>query len=306
MCRFLACSLVRSPLRVASPGSQYGRIRSKIRAQIRSNTGPVWVHMRPNLCSLATKLVYNKLGSNMSEGAPWQPILGESVAQQTSTQLLEIASEVVPNHFCRRTTIGEVFCVDGIAAAIQSGTHASHFLFLKGVWGCRKTTSTVELVRRQVIVQSGNAPLPTFPRDDLRVMAITYRRVLTRKLQKDFVEAGLTFAHYKDAHAFSHDRVATTLDSIVRVPSGATYDIIILDEVSSVLFRLSTTDMKGNKRSVVASRLIELCRTARLVIGLDKNIGARELQFAADILAEPAQSSSLCHACGQAVPTARY
>jgi Origin of replication binding protein/Primase C terminal 2 (PriCT-2) len=106
-----------------------------------------------------------------------------------------------------------------------------------------------------------------------RVLVVTFGIALADKLCHDFNARSLGFANYRDLPrgAIRATRVVVCLDSFLRVPQTADFDVIVADEVVSVLEHFDSPHMAATSGAICCHLEVLLTR-ARTIYFLDATV----------------------------------
>lgn len=119
--------------------------------------------------------------------------------------------------------------------------------------------------------------LDSFPEKTKSVLYITYRQTLADDKFGSFKQYG--FNNYLEKK-INYERQIISLDSITKIEKK--YDVIILDEIESLLFHLTgktITKKKFNNVEIVFNRFYEICKESKYIFALDGNYSNRSHIF---------------------------
>jgi hypothetical protein len=147
-------------------------------------------------------------------------------------------------------------------------------LFVKSAYGTGKTYMLQQLMMD--------------PEKYKRVLFITYRQTLARDIDRNFKKLG--FKNYLDGNAWGADKLIVQYDSLLKIMNteetwltGAfkgKYDMIVLDEVESLLMHMDGETMKA-KEIQTFNFFDALLKLAGKVVCLDGDMSNRALTFLA-------------------------
>ena len=161
-------------------------------------------------------------------------------------------------------------------AADQFETQDTKTLLIKSAYGTGKTYFLQQLMKK--------------PQDYKRVLFITYRQTLARDIDRNFKVLG--FKNYLDGHddpkVWNADRLIVQFDSLLKVMNtdqhlltgtfNGKYDMIVLDEIESLLMHMDGETMKG-KEIQTFNFFDALLKLSRKVVCLDGDMSNRALSF---------------------------
>ena len=121
---------------------------------------------------------------------------------------------------------------------------------------------------------------------DKRIMYISYRQTLSLNIEGTFPE----FYNYMNGTNDLHlkNKIIIQLDSLPKLGSHSEftlYDLIIMDEIESLLFHLSSKTMKD--RMNICFLLEQFIKSAPWIIALDADFGQRAFDFLSGIKSTP-------------------
>ena len=149
-------------------------------------------------------------------------------------------------------------------------------LVIRSKYGSGKTTFLKDVMMNQ---------------DVQRVLIITYRQTLALDYNRNFKQLG--FANYLDSYEqpdiYNENRLIVQIDSLMKVMTNndefilngeydGKYDLIVLDEIESLLSHIDEQTMK-NKDIQTFSFLDKLLLTSKKIISLDGDMSNRSLSF---------------------------
>ena len=150
-------------------------------------------------------------------------------------------------------------------------------LIVRSAYNTGKTTFLQDLLRE--------------PQKYKRVLFITYRQTLARDIDRNFKKLGFKnyLDGYEDPKVWNSERLIVQLDSLLNVMLkndqynltdvfNGKYDMIVLDEVESLLMHLDEGTMKG-KEIITFNFFDELLKLSSKVICLDGDMSNRTLAF---------------------------
>ena len=108
-----------------------------------------------------------------------------------------------------------------------------------------------------------------------KILMLTNRRVLSRSLLSDY--DGCNFIHYDDLYEErenNNNRYIVQLESIAKIDNVDSFDLIILDEVESLITQMFAPTHR-NKMADNAELLFFMIRNARQIIAMDAYISER-------------------------------
>ena len=149
-------------------------------------------------------------------------------------------------------------------------------LVIKSAYGTGKTYFLQQLMKK--------------PEEYKRVLFVTYRQTLARDIDRNFKELG--FRNYLDGHddpkVWNADRLIVQFDSLLKVMNteqhlltgtfNGKYDLIVLDEIESLLMHMDGETMKG-KEIQTFNFFDALLKLSSKVICLDGDMSNRALSF---------------------------
>jgi hypothetical protein len=99
-------------------------------------------------------------------------------------------------------------------------------------------------------------------------IVIMHRRMLSRQACRR-----LDIPCYLEVDHLDHNQIGVCFDSLVRLPPGSTFKLVVIDEVEQVLAHILSSTISGDSRIVLFRKFIGLLRTADSVIAMDADIG---------------------------------
>ena len=128
-------------------------------------------------------------------------------------------------------------------------------------------------------------------RRDPKIIAFSARRSFTQEFKKRFQKLGMT--SYMDPKTFNEDFCIVQLESLQRfisttmhldVDKGIVrkvpkYDIVIIDEINSILTQFNTHTMKDDKSKSIFEFFKTLCLNAQMIIPLDALFDDQTFEF---------------------------
>ena len=119
-----------------------------------------------------------------------------------------------------------------------------------------------------------------------RIMYISYRQTLSLNIEGVFPE----FYNYMSGvhDLYLHDKVIIQVDSLAKLSFNLEfvfYDLIIMDEIESLLFHMSSKTMKD--RMIICDILNEFIKGAQWIIALDADFAQRSYDFLNGIKSTP-------------------
>lgn len=124
-------------------------------------------------------------------------------------------------------------------------------------------------------------------RPSVSVLSVTFRRTLARGTAKDMGEHATSYLDYDVSDTFNatdHPRLTILINSLLRVDNGADsvssrhYDVVLIDEVVSVMTMLGSGIIESGQRFRIVQRLCQIINKASLVIVADALIQKDTLQ----------------------------
>ena len=113
-----------------------------------------------------------------------------------------------------------------------------------------------------------------------RVLWISYRITLTDDISGNFKE----FSSYLD-HKYRDDKLIIQLESLLNLDTDIfddgivpTYDLIIMDEVESILNQFNSPTFKGNSKNIYEF-LDKILKSSKQIIALDGDMNNRALEY---------------------------
>ena len=155
-------------------------------------------------------------------------------------------------------------------------TQDTKTLLIKSAYGTGKTYFLQQLMKK--------------PQEYKRVLFITYRQTLARDIDRNFKALG--FKNYLDGQddpkVWNADRLIVQFDSLLKVMNteenlltgtfNGKYDMIVLDEIESLLMHMDGETMKG-KEIQTFNFFDALLKLSRKVVCLDGDMSNRALSF---------------------------
>ncbi len=138
-------------------------------------------------------------------------------------------------------------------------------------------------------VLEGKPLLPRTNTDNFKVLAVTHRISLCSAISNEFAMESFKFKKYSEIRSDnlnSCNRLVVQMDSVRRIGLDdkqelPVYDLIILDEITSMLnhLKLADTLSKGTRRWDCFLTFYNLVHLAKRVIALDADIGNLAIKF---------------------------
>ena len=125
--------------------------------------------------------------------------------------------------------------------------------------------------------------------EDKRIMYFSHRQCFSRNIEGNFKE--LEFYNYMDGAVdlYKKQKIIIQIDSILKLQNKQyeyiPYDLIIIDEIESILFHLSSITLKN--RMYVCDVIKMFMKNATHIIALDADFGQRSYDFLTMIKQKP-------------------
>lgn len=189
------------------------------------------------------------------------------------TELIEINTKYIGQ-------INEI--VERVEQFIYTDTHKC--LSIKSPMGTGKTQLIEQLLNNHIYKPLTKTTEPATTKEKFeRVLYLIHRVDFSNKIYKELKHIG--FKHYKDKKTrdiYSEPLLICSIDSLINLlTENEYYDLIILDEIESLLNQFSSSTITGRKinNTALLNDFLQLCKKSKKIISMDANYYDRADNF---------------------------
>ena len=157
-------------------------------------------------------------------------------------------------------------------------------LSIKSPMGTGKTQLIEQLLNNHAYTPLSKTTEPVITKEKLeRVLYLVHRIDFSNKIYKELKHIG--FKHYKDKKTrdiYNEPLLICSIDSLTHLlTENEYYDLIILDEIESLLNQFSSSTITGRKinNTALLNSFLQLCKNSKKIISMDANYYDRADNF---------------------------